>query len=95
MKRREFLRRAGMTGLAVAGSGVGAGLLYDPRGGDQFFRDVQVASAITLPSFAVDSGSSAVAMAIARGTDAGAMVRAAIGEMGGIARFIRPRFRIA
>jgi uncharacterized protein (DUF362 family) len=90
MKRREFLRRAGMTGLAVAGSGVGAGLLYDPRGGDQFFRDVQVAAAKTLPSFAVDSGSSAVAMAIARGTDAGAMVRAAIGEMGGIARFIRP-----
>ena len=36
MKRREFLRRASMTGLAVAGSGVGAGLLYDPRGGDQF-----------------------------------------------------------
>ena len=88
MERRDFLRRAWLTGLAVAGSGLGAGLLYDPRGGGQYFRDAQIAAAKVLPSFAVDRGASAVSMAIAHGTDAEAMVRAAIGEMGGIERFI-------
>ncbi len=88
MERRDFLRRAGLTGLAVAGSTLGAGLLYDPRGGGQYFRDAQIAAAKVLPSFAVDRGANAVAMAIAHGTDAEAMVRAAIGEMGGIERFV-------
>lgn len=39
MNRREFLRRAGATGLAVAGSVGGAAWLYDPRDGGQYFRD--------------------------------------------------------
>jgi len=88
MERREFIRRASLTGLAVAGSTVGAGLLYDPRGGGQYFRDELIASAKTLPSYAVDRGANAVTMAIAHGTDPDEMVRAAIGAMGGIERFI-------
>ncbi|MFT5090481.1 MAG: hypothetical protein ACI8PG_004861 [Planctomycetota bacterium] len=88
MERREFIRRAGLTGLAVAGAAVGAGLLYDPRGGGQYFREELIASAKILPSFAVDRGANAVTMAIAHGTDADKMVRAALGAMGGIERFI-------
>ena len=88
MERREFIRRAGLTGIAVAGSALGAGLLYDPRDGGQYFRDAQIEAAKILPSFAVDRGANAVSMAIAHGSYSDAMVRAAIGEMGGIERFI-------
>ncbi len=89
MQRREFIRRAGLTGLAVAGSAAGASLLYDPRGGGQYFRDAEIAATKVLPSFAVESGANAVSMAIARGSDSNLMVRAALGAMGGIERFIQ------
>ena len=89
MERREFLKRAGLTGLAVAGSALGAAWLHDPRDGAKYFRDQQVEDAMRLPSFRVDRGKEAVAMSIARGKDPEGMVRAALGEMGGIGAFVQ------
>jgi uncharacterized protein (DUF362 family) len=89
MNRREFLRRAGATGLAVAGSVGGAAWLYDPRDGGQYFRDQQVAQSKRLPSFQVERPASAVALALARGRDPEKLVRAALGALGGIGAFIQ------
>jgi len=88
MERREFLRRVGLTGLAVAGGAGGAAWLYDPRRGDQYFRDQQVSQAHKLPSFRVERPSGSVDLAIARGSDPGQLARAAIGALGGMGSFI-------
>lgn len=89
MDRRNFLKQASATGLAIAGSALGAKLLYDPRTAADYFRDAETADAKILPSFLVDRGPSPVTMAVARGEkDLEALVRAAIGEMGGISAFI-------
>ncbi|MDA0711211.1 MAG: DUF362 domain-containing protein [bacterium] len=90
MDRRDFLKRAGATGLAIAGSALGASLLYDPRSPAEYFRQDRVKDTRILPSFKVDRGPGAVTMAIARGEkDMDALVRAAVGEMGGIQSFIQ------
>ncbi|MBT3346660.1 MAG: DUF362 domain-containing protein [Gemmatimonadetes bacterium] len=89
LSRREFVRRLGATGLAVAGAGAAAWKLFDSRQGDRYFRDVLDADAVTLPSFAVDRPASAVTMAIARGSDPDGLVRAALGAMGGIEQFVQ------
>jgi uncharacterized protein (DUF362 family) len=90
MDRRDFLKQAGATSLAIAGTALGAAWLYDPRSGADFFRESKVADAKILPSFLVDRGANPVTMAVARGeNDVEALVRAAIGEMGGIQSFIQ------
>ena len=88
MKRRDFIRRAGLTGVAIAGSGLGAAWLYDSRGGAEYFRDQQQVSGHCLPSFQVERGLGAVSLAIVRGNDPEKMVRAALGAMGGIETFV-------
>lgn len=90
MNRRDFLKQAGSTGLAIAGAGLGAKLLYDPRSAAEFFREEETANAKILPSFLVDRGDNPVTLSVARGEkDVEALVRAAIGEMGGIQSFIK------
>jgi uncharacterized protein (DUF362 family) len=89
IQRREFLKRAGLTGLAVAGAGLGAACLYDPRGGAEYFRDREDSDAKRLSSYRVERSPGAVTMAIARGSDPDLMVRAALGEMGGIRSFVQ------
>ena len=88
MERREFLRRAGLTGLAMVGAAGGAAWLYDPRGGDEYFRDQQQVQVRKLPSYRVERPG-AVELAIARGSDAGQLARAAIGALGGIESFVK------
>ncbi|MGA1199380.1 MAG: twin-arginine translocation signal domain-containing protein, partial [Candidatus Latescibacterota bacterium] len=51
MDRRDFLKQAGATSLAIAGTALGAAWLYDPRSGADFFRESKVADAKILPSF--------------------------------------------
>jgi len=88
VERREFIKRAGRTGLAVAGAALGAAYLYDPRSGDEYFREQERATGRRLPSYQVDRGPQAVEMAIARGQDPEEMVRAALGALGGIEAFV-------
>jgi uncharacterized protein (DUF362 family) len=80
--RRAFLKQVGQTSLALAGSAAAALWLHNrpPRANGS--------GAVRLRNYAAPSSPSDVQLAIARGTDIDRMVRAAIGEMGGIARFI-------
>lgn len=89
LERREFIKRVGRTGLAVAGAAVGATYLYDPRSGAEYFRDQEQTSGIRLPSYRVDRGAGAVELAVARGQDPEQLVRAALGALGGIESFIQ------
>ena len=88
IERRTFLKQAGLTGAAIAGAAAGAAWLYDPRSGADYFRDQESGDVKRLKTFAVDRGATAVSMAIAHGSDPDAMVRAALGEMGGIGAFV-------
>ncbi|MHC4957279.1 MAG: DUF362 domain-containing protein [Planctomycetota bacterium] len=80
LSRRAMLGKVAKTGLAVAAVGGGAWWLHGrtPRGAAAAPRPV--------PSFAVDRDGPR--MVIARGTDAGALVDAALEEFGGIAQFV-------
>ena len=89
MERRDFLKRAGLTGMATLGAALGAAWLHDPRSGAEYFRKQEDGDARRLKSYRVDRGTSAVELAIARGADPEAMVRAALGAMGGIGAFIQ------
>lgn len=90
VNRREFLKRLGQTGVAVAGAGAAAALLHDPRTGQEYFRDARRAAALRLKPFAVEMGPSDPRLAIAHGKDADRLVRAALQELGGIGKFIQP-----
>ncbi len=90
LTRRDFLARLGLTGAAVAGAGVGAALLHDPRTGKEYFRDARRASALRLKSYQVELGPSDPRLAIAHGKDPDRLLRAALGEMGGIGKFVQP-----
>jgi len=74
--------------LAVVGSAGAAAWLRDARRADEYFRDQATSASLTLPSYRVDRGSQAASMCIARGTDPALMVRAAMGEMGGMGAFV-------
>jgi uncharacterized protein (DUF362 family) len=86
--RRRALRQLATAAVAVGATGLGAWQLFDPRKGDRYFREAELADAKTLPSFAVDRGANPVTMAIARGTDPAALVRAVFSELGGLEQFI-------
>lgn len=90
VSRREFLRRVGQTGAVIAGAGAAATLLHDERTGKEYFRDLRKASELRLKPFGVELGPSDPKLVIAHGTDAEKLVRAALQEMGGVARFIKP-----
>jgi uncharacterized protein (DUF362 family) len=83
--RREILRRLGQAGIVVGATGVAGalGLLSPGRW--------RAAKAVKAPPDrrAPDRSGSPV-MAVARGGAVAAMVRAAVDEVGGIARFVRP-----
>jgi uncharacterized protein (DUF362 family) len=82
-QRREFLRQIGGTTLALAASAGAAWWLHgrEPSSDD--------GSLPPLPSFRVPVSAADVQLAMAHGTSAEVMVRAAVGELGGIRRFIR------
>jgi uncharacterized protein (DUF362 family) len=86
MDRREFLGRLAATGaaaLAVTAAGV---KLWNPRHIVPGFEPVQ---GHRLPSFAVGGEPGRPTLAIAHGAQADRVVRAALGELGGMERFIR------
>lgn len=90
LDRRELLKRLGGTALAVAGFTAGAALLHDPRQGDRYFADLAAEETKTLPRFDLSRPAGAPSLSIAHGSDVEAMVRAALGGLGGIEQFIQP-----
>jgi uncharacterized protein (DUF362 family) len=89
MDRRSFLGRIGLTGAAALGFGAGLVALHDRRDGAAYFQR-PAARGVPLPSFRVTPASGDVQLAVARGRDPAALVRTAVGMLGGIERFVRP-----
>lgn len=84
--RREFLRRIGVTALAAAGIAAWWRWRYDPDGE----RGKPQTPVVRLRSYRVAPPPAAATLGIARGTNHDAMLRMAIGAIGGIEHFIRP-----
>jgi len=89
MDRREFLKRAGATGIVIAGAALGAVWLHDPRSGAEYFRDSKSKKTKSLKSYRVNRMNGATEMAVVRGKDPEKMMRAGLGEMGGIGSFVQ------
>jgi uncharacterized protein (DUF362 family) len=86
VSRREFLLRAGAAGALVAGS-VATGLkLWQPN---HFVPGFEAQKGLQLPDFRVAGAKGLPSMAIAHGTTHDATIRAAIGALGGMQRFIQ------
>ncbi len=89
LSRRQFLARIGATGVAAAGIAGAGAMLWQPRHRVPGLEAEAGPKVLRLPSFAVASSPGAPRLAIARGTDRAALLAAAIGELGGIGRFIQ------
>jgi uncharacterized protein (DUF362 family) len=87
--RRDFIKRLGRTGLAVAGGTAGALLLHDPRSGKEYFADQRERATAKLKDYSVDPATLKAAMAIARGKDPEKLVQAVLTEMGGVEQFVQ------
>ncbi|MBI2301005.1 MAG: DUF362 domain-containing protein [Armatimonadetes bacterium] len=90
MDRREFLRRVGGAGAALAAATALGLKLHDSRAGDRYFRDLATAESQTLRRFRVEPPAGAKTLGIAHGSDVEAMVRAAVGALGGMNAYIKP-----
>lgn len=86
ISRRDFLIRAGAAGALMAGSGLAALKLWQPK---HFVPGFQEQKGLQLPSYAIDSGKTLPSMAIAHGNQHEPTIRAAIGALGGMERFIK------
>jgi uncharacterized protein (DUF362 family) len=85
VNRREFLTRMGATGAAVLGVAAAAKWLWQPN---HFVPGFEESAGLTLPSYAVELPKGAATLAIAHGSAREATVRAAVGALGGMERFI-------
>lgn len=85
VSRREFLLRAGAAGALIAGSGLGGLALWQRR---HFIPGFQEKGGLHLPSYALAPDLLLPEMVIAHGVDHEKVIRAAIGALGGMGRFI-------
>jgi uncharacterized protein (DUF362 family) len=85
ISRREFLLRTGAAGALIVGSAA-AGLKLWQR--NHFVPGFQSEAGLQLPSFSLPFSSTLPSMAIAHGAGHEKTVRAAIGALGGMERFI-------
>jgi uncharacterized protein (DUF362 family) len=86
ISRREFFIRAGATGALLAGAAAGGYALWQPK---HFVPGFQPEKGLQLPSYAIKPDKLLPSLAIAHGTEHDATVRAALGALGGMSRFIR------
>ncbi len=86
VSRREFLVRLGLTGALIAGSGLAAKKLWQPN---HFVPGFEKEKGIALRSYALEPNRLLPSLAIAHGLEHEKTVRAAMGALGGMARFVK------
>ena len=86
INRREFIRRAGATGALIAGAAVAGKLLWQPK---HFIPGFEAQSGLSLKSYKLEPNKLLPTMAIAHGTEHEKTIRAALGALGGMERFIQ------
>jgi len=86
ISRREFLLRTGAAGALIAGSAVGGMALWQRK---HIIPGFEPQKGLQLPSYALAPNSSLPSLAIAHGTEHEKTIRAAIGALGGMERFIQ------
>jgi uncharacterized protein (DUF362 family) len=86
VSRREFLVRLGVTGALIAGSGLAAKKLWQP---DHFVPGFEKEIGLRLRSYAPEPNRLLPSLAIAHGTEHEKTIRAALGALGGMERFIQ------
>jgi len=86
ISRREFIVRAGATGALLAGAAAGGYALWQPK---HFVPGFQPEKGLQLPSYALAPSKTLPSLAIAHGTDHEQTIRAALGALGGMDRFVK------
>src|SRR6266568_1407986 len=86
VSRREFLVRLGITGALIAGSSFAAKKLWQP---DHFVPGFEKVQGLQLRSYASEAAKLLPSLAIAHGTEHDKTIRAALGALGGMERFIK------
>lgn len=86
VNRREFLWRLGATGALIAGAGYAGAKLWQPN---HFVPGFQKVKGLQLANYALEKSTVLPSLAIAHGTDHEKTVRAALGALGGMERFIQ------
>jgi uncharacterized protein (DUF362 family) len=86
VSRREFLVRLGITSALVAGAGLAARELWQPK---HFVPGFEKQKGLQLSSYAPAANKLLPTLAIAHGTEAEKTVRAVLGALGGMNRFIK------
>ncbi|HEX7570033.1 MAG TPA: DUF362 domain-containing protein [Verrucomicrobiae bacterium] len=86
VSRREFLVRLGVTGALIAGSGLAARKLWQPK---HFVPGFEKEKGLQLRSYAPEISKVLPSLAIAHGTEHDKTIRAAMAALGGMGRFIQ------
>ena len=86
VSRRQFLVRLGITGALIAGSGLAARKLWQPK---HFVPGFEPEKGLQLRSYASEANKLLPSLAIAHGNDRERTIRAALGALGGVDRFIQ------
>jgi len=86
VSRRQFLTRLGVTGALIAGAGLAAKELWQPN---HFVPGFQKERGLQLRSYALEASKILPSLAVAHGTDHDKTVRAALGALGGMDRFVK------
>jgi uncharacterized protein (DUF362 family) len=86
VSRRQFLVRLGVTGALIAGSGPAAKKLWQPN---HFVPGFEKEKGLQLRSYAPEISKVLPSLAIAHGTEHDKTIRAAMGALGGMGRFIK------
>ena len=86
VNRREFLVRLGVTGALIAGSGLAARQLWQPK---HFVPGFEKTQGQQLRSYALEPSKVRPSLAIAHGQEHEKTVRAALGALGGMERFVQ------
>ena len=86
VSRREFLVRLGVTSALMAGTGLAARALWQPK---HYVPGFQKEKGLQLKSYAPEISKVLPSLAIARGTTHEPTIRAALGALGGMGRFIQ------